>query len=194
MARRRPELEGDILPRDLVDDAQVNDSALHLVQCRHAAENHRLPLRSFDDFVGGGGIGGETFEGRVVDEVRSLVIVTASAVARDFARQDDQHPRGILRHSDQHAGLRQIQKTDERFLDAVQSISSSHAFAPHHSGELRSAPMHQNGDPVIKSVRPIRLTVRSRRFRRRCARPRSSRSRSCFRPLEIQRQRFLLVF
>jgi len=165
VARGRPELVGDILSRNLVDDAQVNDRALHLVQCRHAGEHHRLLLGSFDDFVGGGRIGDETLDGRLVDEVRSLVIVTASAIARDVAGQDDQHPCRILRHSDQHAGLRQIQKTDERLLDAVQRICGSHAFAPHHSRKPRSVPMHQNGDPIIKSARPIRLTVRSRCFR-----------------------------
>ena len=107
------------------------------------------------------GFGSQRFDRRVVDEMRSGVVMAATPVARDVARQNDQHAHGIIGQPDQQPRLWQIQETEEGFLDTVQSIVGPHTFPPHHASEARPMPMHEIGDPAVKTVRTIRSIARS---------------------------------
>ena len=50
----RSELACDVLARNIVDQAQLNNRTLQLVQCGHTAKHHCMLLSRSDDIVGRG--------------------------------------------------------------------------------------------------------------------------------------------
>jgi hypothetical protein len=147
------ELASDILARNIVDQAQLNNRALHLVQRSHTAKHHGMLLGRGNDVVGGGGIGNQPFYRRAIDDMGTGVIVATSTIARDISRQNHQHPGRIVRQSHQLARLRQGEETQERLLHAIERIISAQTFPTDDAGKARSMLMHQDGDPALKAVR-----------------------------------------
>jgi hypothetical protein len=122
MGRGCAELACNILARNPIDQAQVNDRALYLVQRRHAAEEHCMLFGRGNDLVGRGGIGSQALDGRVINNMRPCVIMATAAVARDVARENDQHPSRIIGPANEESRLRQTEEARECFLDTVQRI------------------------------------------------------------------------
>ena len=109
------------------------------------------------DVISRGRVGSKAQEHLVVDDVRFDVIMTAATIACDVARKNGQHSRGVFLQANEKPLLRQIEEGQERFLNAIQRVISTHAFPAHNPSETRPMLMHQKRDPAKEALLVSRL-------------------------------------
>lgn len=82
-----PKLQGHVFARNFVDQSQIDDSLLHLVQRNEATERKGLLLCPNHELVAGNRFRSKIVENFLVGNMRSCIVVTATPVTRDVARE-----------------------------------------------------------------------------------------------------------